>query len=76
MVRDEESHKVVHDFLLAWGGVEDERHYPVRSHSRVWTRMFGSERHQFQHEDGAVRIRADSLTGHWCLGAETCEARA
>ena len=24
--------------------------------------MFGSELHQFQHEDGAVRTRADSLT--------------
>ena len=66
MVRDEVSHKVVHDFLLAWGGVtllqSTDIFIRARAEARVWARMFGSELHQFQHEDGAVRTRADSLT--------------
>ena len=68
MVRDEVGRKVVHDFLSALGGVTVLQLIDIfiraRSHARAWVRMFGSELHQFHYEDGAVRIRADSLTRH------------
>ena len=66
VVRDEVSHKEVHDFLRAWGDVtvlqSTDIFIRARAQARVWARMSGSELHQFQHEDGAVRTRADSLT--------------
>lgn len=66
MVRDEVSHKVVHDFLVAWGGVtvlkSSDIFIRARAHAGVWAQMLGSELHKFQHEGGLTRIRADSLT--------------
>ena len=47
MVRDEVSHKVVHDFIVACAG--------------VWTQMLSSEFNKFQHEGGLTRIRAEAL---------------
>jgi len=66
MVRDEVSHMVVHDFLVAWEGVtvlkSSDIFIRARAHAGIWAQMLGSELHEFQHGGGLTRIRADSLT--------------